>query len=255
MRQRKIKNLDEKLESLSYLTVDDGAALKGKWRSVFPEQGSHSDIAEPEHGGAEEPECAGRPLFAEFGCGKGKFIAGMASLHPDRAYIAFEGNQSVVWHAMQKADAQELGNVKFCPHYIDLVGELFDDGELDGIYLNFSDPWPRLTAGSRLSGYIRAVRQGGTIEFRTDNDDLFDYTMDKIMMESGIRIVAVTRDLHGEMEQVAGRIDLTELTDAGYDDDVLDKLDTMADLRVSSEYEDKFSDTGKCINYVRLKVI
>ena len=67
MRQRKIKNLDEKLESLSYLTVDDGAALKGKWRSVFPEQGSHSDIAEPEHGGAEEPECAGRPLFAEFG--------------------------------------------------------------------------------------------------------------------------------------------------------------------------------------------
>ena len=244
MRQRKIKNLDEKLESLSYLTVDDGAALKGKWRSVFPEQTSK------------------RPLFAEFGCGKGKFIAGMASLHPDRAYIAFEGNQSVVWHAMQKADAQELDNVKFCPHYIDLVGDLFDDGELDGIYLNFSDPWPkskhekrRLTAGSRLSGYIRAVRQGGTIEFRTDNDDLFDYTMDRIMMESGIRIVAVTRDLHGEMEQVAGRIDLTELTDAGYDDDVLDKLDTMADLRVSSEYEDKFSDTGKSINYVRLKVI
>ena len=273
MRQRKIKILDEKLGSLSYLTVDDGAALKGKWRSVFPEQGSHSDITEPEHGGAEDAapgrqsssedtECAGRPLFAEFGCGKGKFIASMASLHPDREYIAFEGNQSVVWHAMQKADAQKLDNVKFCPHYIDLVGDLFDDGELDGVYLNFSDPWPkskhetrRLTAGSRLSGYIRAVRQGGTIEFRTDNDDLFDYTMDRIMMESGIRIVAVTRDLHGEMEQVAGRIDLTELTDAGYDDDVLDELDTMADLRVSSEYEDKFSDTGKCINYVRLKVI
>ena len=270
MRQRKIKNLDEKLESLSHLTIDDGTQLKGNWRNVFQEDqqcGSRAveaDMAHGRHDGdAEGVSGHGRrSLFAEFGCGKGKFIVGMASLHPERAYVAFEGNQSVVWHAMQKADAGKLENVRFCPHYIDLAGDLFDDGELDGIYLNFSDPWPkskhekrRLTAGSRLSGYIRAVRQGGTIEFRTDNDDLFDYTMDKIMMESGIRIVAVTRDLHGEMEQVAGRIDLTELTDSGYDDDVLDALDTIEDLRVSSEYEDKFSDAGKSINYVRLKVI
>ena len=247
MRQRKIKNLDEKLDSLSEFIVDDAKNMKGEWRSIF--------------GSCQNPD-GEVGLFAEFGCGKGKFIADMALLHPERAYVAFEGNRSVVYHAMQKVESRGSENVRFVPEYVDLAGEYFDDGELDGIYLNFSDPWPksrhekrRLTAGSRLDEYIKAVRSGGTIEFRTDNDDLFDYTMDKIMMQSGIRIVAVSRDLHEDTESVAYRIDMAELTDSGFEDGVEEKLTTLADLKVTSEYEDKFSEAGKSINYVRLKVI
>ena len=243
MRQRKIKNLDDKLEQLSAFSVKDKEGHRGKWRDLFKGQDS-------------------LPLYAEFGCGKGKFIAGMAALHPDKAYVAFEGNRSVVYHAMQKAEEAGLGNVRFVPEYIDLAGDLFGDGELDGIYLNFSDPWPkskhekrRLTAGSRVEDYIKTVKSGGTIEFRTDNDDLFDYTMEKIMMQSGVTIVAVTRDLHAELEQVASRIDLDILTECAFEDGVDEELTTADDLRVTSEYEDKFSDTGKSINYVRLKVI
>ena len=242
MRQRKIKNLDEKLSALSAFTVENGKELRGEWRSIF--------------GGGDTP------LYAEFGCGKGKFIAGMAAAHPEKAYVAFEGNMSVVYHAMQKAEASGLGNVKFIPYYIDLAGEYFADGELDGIYMNFSDPWPkvkhekrRLTAGKRLDEYIRIVRQGGSIEFRTDNDDLFDYTMEKLTYQSGIKIAAVTRDLHGETAETAYRADLAELTECGFEDEKLDSLTTLEDLRITSEYEDKFSESGKNINYVKVLVL
>ncbi len=244
MRQRRIKNLDEKMEYLSDLTIDDPASLKGKWREVFA------------------PGQDKRPFFAEIGCGKGKFIRDMAALHPENGYVAFEGNLSVVYHAMQKADESGLANVKFVTDYIDMADELFDDGELDGIYLNFSDPWPkakhekrRLTAGKRLDSFVKAVRSGGFIDFRTDNDDLFEYTMERLMEQSGIKIVAVTNDLHGEIHEVASRIDLTELTDAGFEDGVDEQLTTLQDLSVTTEYEDKFSSQGKGINFVRVKTV
>lgn len=261
MRQRRIKNLDEKLGALSEYSVDNAEAMKGSWHSLFAgtRDNAGSDSVPEGTDGNDRPH---GKLFAEFGCGKGKFIQSMAEAHPENGYIAFEGNQSVVYHAMQKAEECRLENVKFITQYIDSAGDFFDDGELDGIYLNFSDPWPkskhekrRLTAGTRLEEYIKAVKSGGTIEFRTDNDDLFEYTMEKIMMESGIRIVAVSHDLHAELQEIAGRIDMTELTDAGYDDDVLEALTTVADLQVTSEYEDRFSERGKNINYVRVKVI
>jgi len=246
MRQRRIKNLDEKLDALSLYIVEDAEEMKGRWRSSFSERSEDFD---------------GR-LFAEFGCGKGKFIQGMADAHPENGYIAFEGNQSVVYHALQKTDESGLRNVMFSPHYIDTAADYFDEGELDGIYLNFSDPWPkskhekrRLTYGTRLDDYIKVVKAGGAIEFRTDNDDLFEYTMDKLMMQSGIEIVAVSRDLHAEYDEIAGRIEITELTEAGYDDDVIEDLTVKDDLQITSEYEDRFSDRGKNINYVRVKVI
>ena len=244
MRQRRIKNLDEKMEYLSDLTIGDPALMKGKWREMFAS--GKDDM----------------PLFAEIGCGKGKFIRDMAALHPENGYVAFEGNLSVVYHAMQKADESGLTNVRFVTEYIDLADELFEEDELDGIYLNFSDPWPkakhekrRLTAGKRLDSYVRAVKSGGYIDFRTDNDELFGYTMERLMEQSGIRIVAVTNDLHGEIHEVASRIDLTELTDAAFEDGLDERLTTLQDLSVTTEYEDKFSSQGKGINYVRVKVI
>lgn len=258
MRQRKIKNLDEKLAALSDYIIDDAESMKGRWRSLF----NGSSMSQSESSGEENDGAPAGRLFVEFGCGKGKFIQGMALLHPENMYVAFEGNQSVVYHAIQKAEEAGLANVRFIPHYIDSAADYFDAGEIDGIYLNFSDPWPkskhekrRLTAGTRLDDYVKAVRSGGTVEFRTDNDDLFDYTMEKIMMTEGIKIVAVTRDLHAELKTVSDRIDYTELTDAGFEDGVDEELTTFQDLSVTSEYEDKFSGLGKNINYVRLKVL
>ena len=75
------------------------------------------------------------------------------------------------------------------------------------------------------------------------------------MEQSGIKIVAVTNDLHGEIHEVASRIDLTELTDAGFEDGVDEQLTTLQDLSVTTEYEDKFSSQGKGINFVRVKII
>ena len=271
MRQRKIKNLDEKLDALSLYIVEDAKEMKGKWRSFFSDAGIEDFDEKASEAGreafdgeasAKSSEAFDGKLYAEFGCGKGKFIQGMAEAHPENGYIAFEGNQSVVYHALQKVDESGLRNVVFSPHYIDTAADYFEEGELDGIYLNFSDPWPkskhekrRLTYGSRLDDYIKAVKAGGTIEFRTDNDDLFEYTMDKLMMQAGIEIVAVTRDLHAEYDEIAGRIEITALTESGYDDDVLEDLTVKEDLQITSEYEDRFSERGKNINYVRVKVI
>ncbi|MBQ3282174.1 MAG: tRNA (guanosine(46)-N7)-methyltransferase TrmB [Eubacterium sp.] len=302
MRQRKIKNLEEKMECLSELTVVDSESVKGRWRELFTGQGaapgetglpvetalmgetelpvetaltgetalpveSAHDEAGP-YGTAAASESADdtgeeRPLlYAEVGCGKGQFIKNMALIHPDREYVAFEGNKSVVYHAMQKADESSLTNIRFVTDYIDMMDEFFDDGELDGIYLNFSDPWPkykhekrRLTAGKRFDSYVKAVKSGGFIEFRTDNDDLFDYTMDEVMEQSGISIIAVTRDLHGEIQETASRIDLAALTDCAFEDGADEKLTTLEDLSVTSEYEDKFSSQGKSINFIHVKVI
>ncbi len=262
MRQRRIKNLDEKMEYLADLTVGDPVSQKGKWRELYGPELSR-DIEDDSRCVDGTTSVDERPmLFAEIGCGKGKFIRDMALIHPDRKYIAFEGNQSVEYHAMQKVDERVLANVRFVTNYIDMMDEFFEDGELDGIYLNFSDPWPkfkhekrRLTAGKRLDSYVKSVKKGGFIEFRTDNDELFEYTMNTMMEQSGIKIVAVTNDLHGEIHEIASRIDLTELTDAGFEDGIDESLTTLEDLSVTSEYEDKFSSKGKHINFVRVKVI
>lgn len=272
MRQRKIKNLEEKMEYLSDLVAEDPASVKGRWRELFDGQGP-GENADDKRGedqvtdgrGGDRAETGNDdrvPFYAEVGCGKGKFIQNMALIHPERRYVAFEGNQSVVYHAMQKADESGLANIRFVTDYIDMMDEFFDSGELDGIYLNFSDPWPkykhekrRLTAGKRLDSYVKAVKPGGFIEFRTDNDDLFEYTMNELMEQSGIKIVAVTNDLHGEIHEIASRIDLGELTDCGFEDGVDEKLTTLEDLSVTSEYEDKFSSQGKGINFVHVKVI
>ena len=111
--------------------------------------------------------------------------------------------------------------------------ELFDAGQVSGIYLNFSDPWPkarhakrRLTHRDRLRDYAKVLRPGGFIEIKTDNDDLFDFTLQEIAA-AGYEAAEQTRDLHG----------------SGYDS----RLTT-------TEYEDKFSGMGKNINYVKVIV-
>lgn len=212
MRQRKIKNLEEKLASCGELIVEDPRSKSGAWNEVF---GNQNDI------------------YLELGCGKGKFITELAKLHPERNFIGCEGHQSVVYRAVSAANEAELDNVIFIAEYINDMPAYFGEGELSGIYLNFSDPWPkdrhakrRLTHVDRLKAYAAAIRPGGFIRFKTDNDDLFDFTLEQIEL-AGLKASEISRDLHSS---------------------------DFARGNVMTEYETRFSQAGKNINYVKIEL-
>jgi len=212
LRQRKIKNIDQKLASHSRYLMGNPAGYKGKWHELFNNL---------------------HPIYAEFGCGRGQFSMRMASMHPERNYIAFESRGSIIIRALEKATDANLNNIIFVNENVIDVNTYFDHGELSGIYLNFSDPWPkkgyakrRLTHRRFLEGYKKALKSGGFIEFKTDNPDLFSFTKDECT-ESNMNITGVTDDLHST--DLAARL-------------------------VTTEYEDKFRMWGKKIYYLKIEV-
>lgn len=219
MRQRNIKNLEARLAENASFLIEDPRAMRGKWGQVFGN---------------------GNPIFLEIGCGKGKFILSKAMEHPDCNFIAVEGQENVILRAMEKAEAagreNGLSNLRLFIDYINDLNDYFEPGELAGIYLNFSDPWPkarhykrRLTYRGRLLNYFQVLDEDGAIEFKTDNDGLFAFTMEEIealIASDGIVIAEKTEDLHST--DFAGRLTTTE-------------------------YEDKFKAAGKNINYVKIK--
>lgn len=218
MRQRNVKNLEERILENSSFLIDDPRAMRGCWHQLFGNE---------------------NPIFLEIGCGKGKFILSRARSNPDCNFIAVEGQENVILRALEKAEAagRETGlcNLQLFIDYVNDLGDYFEEGELAGIYLNFSDPWPkarhykrRLTYRGRLLNYFEALDEEGFIEFKTDNDGLFDFTMEEIgalMERDGIVIAKETRDLHST--------------------DFPERLFT-------TEYEDKFKAAGKNINYVKI---
>ena len=139
MRQRKVKNEEERLAENNEYLISEPKDRKGNWSGVFGND---------------------NPIFAEFGCGKGKFIMTLAERNPDRNYIAVEGRGSIILRALEKAGQKGLKNIVFVHEYMKDVKEFFAQKELSGIYLNFSDPWPkdrhakrRLTHSKYLDGY------------------------------------------------------------------------------------------------------
>ena len=233
MRQRKIKEVEEKLasfpEELFYIPVDI-TTMEAK----IPEALELASDGQCFDDGVNESPSR-RPLFLEVGCGKGRFIHAMALNHPEADFIAAEGLPSVIYRAITKVHEAGLTNVKFINSYINSLGDWFEEGELDGIFLNFSDPWPkerhskrRLTHGNRLAEYAWAIKDGGFIRFKTDNDKLFDFTISQIEErkdEIGLEVRAITRDLHS----------------SPYKED-----------SPMTESEEKFSSRGKNINFVEL---
>lgn len=212
MRQRKVKNEEERLAEHHQYLIERPMETKGQWQNVFEN---------------------GNGIYAEFGCGKGKFIMTLAEQNPDRNYIAVEGRGSIILRALEKAAQEGLKNIVFVKEYIKDVGDYFEEDELSGIYLNFSDPWPkdrhakrRLTHGKYLEGYQRILKKGQCIEFKTDNDDLFAFARSEFE-NSGMKVLEVTEDLHS--------------TD-------------LEAKKVTTEYEDKFHAAGKKINYCKVQV-
>lgn len=181
MRMRKKPNLIPRLERCAPVRIDDPAALAGHWRELMP---------------------AAAELHLELGCGKGKFTAELAAARPDVLLTAVERVPEALVMAMEKAMAQDLHNVRFISADVEHLTEFFAPGEVDCIYLNFCDPWPRKKhAGRRLTHrhflekYCQVLVPGGQLHFKTDNQDLFTFSLEEFAA-SGWTTEQVTRNLH-----------------------------------------------------------
>ena len=163
----------------------------------------------------------------EIGSGKGRFITQMAERHPEWDFIACEGQFNVYPRILQKVTELGLSNVKVIGGYMGDPSEFFSEGEISGIYLNFSDPWKertkhrRLTSRQRFEGYERICAPGAFLKFKTDNDELFEYSLAELEA-SGLSAERIERDLHSS--------------------------DLAAD-NVMTEYEEKFTNGGIKIKY------
>ena len=150
------------------------------------------------------------PLHVEIGVGKGDFITELAARHPEINYVGLEAQQGVLYFAARKAAVRELSNVRLLVFDATHLTELFAPNEVDRIYLNFSDPWPkarhakrRLTSAFFLARYAAALKADGEIHFKTDNMGLFDYSIETMQRE-GWQLSHVTYDLHacGEEDNI-----------------------------------------------------
>ena len=181
MRMRKKKNLAPRMDACGALLVADPAAEKGRWRERKP------DAAH---------------LRLELGCGKGRFTAETAAAHPDDLYVAVERVPDAMVIAMERCRDLGLDNVFFIDGDAAVLDQYFAPGEVDLIYINFCDPWPsvkhsrrRLTPEGFLRGYRKVLREGGQVHFKTDNHDLFEWSLFQFP-KAGFALSEVTRNLH-----------------------------------------------------------
>lgn len=210
MRLKNIPGAKEAVQKSEYV-VQDPQALRGRWHEFFGKDA---------------------PLYIEVGMGKGRFIMEMARKHPDICLIGIEMYDSVLLRALQKKQELEeagvlLPNLKFIRVDARLLPEIFGKNEVDRIYLNFSDPWPkarhdkrRLTSRVFLQRYDQILKPDGKVEFKTDNRTLFDFSLEEAT-EAGWTIEQHTFDLHHDPE--------------------------MCEDNVMTEYEEKFSSLGNPI--------
>ena len=181
MRMRKKPNLGPRMEACSQWLIGSPETMSGSWRSMYP-------------------DC--RELWVEVGCGKGKFTVETAAQNPDVLFIAIERCREAMVMAMEKARDAGLANVYFTDMDAARMEACFAPGEIDLLFINFPDPWPRkknakrrLTFRTFLRMYSRLIRDGGEIHFKTDNAPLFQFSLDE-MAELGMTVKNVTRNLH-----------------------------------------------------------
>ena len=190
MRLRNITGSREMIRESGFV-VHEPEEMRGRWKEAF---GSDA------------------PLHVEIGMGKGRFLMDMARLHPEISYIGIEKYSSVLLRAIQKMQEDPLPNVKFIRMDAEEIEAVFGEGEVDRIYLNFSDPWPkdrhakrRLESRQFLKRYDRILKKDGQIEFKTDNRELFAFALEELP-EAGWRAKAVTWDLHGDPAMNEGNV-------------------------------------------------
>jgi len=207
MRLKNVPGCRERIAESEYVVPEEELKERaGSWKSSFAGPGE---------------------LHIEIGMGKGRFIHEMALLHPDINYIGIEKYSAVLLRAVQKMEEEPKKNLKFIRMDAEIIAEVFGPGEVDRIYLNFSDPWPkdrhakrRLPSREFLARYDRILRADGRIEFKTDNRVLFDWAVEQLP-GSGWKADLITYDLHADAELVKDN--------------------------VMTEYEEKFSSMGNPI--------
>ena len=206
MRLRNVPGSREAIAE-SNLAINEPQVLKGKWNEEF---GNNN------------------PIRIEIGMGKGRFITQLALENPDINYVGIEKYSSVLIRAIEKCQDIEVPNLRFIRMEAEYICDVFNKEEVDRIYLNFSDPWPkarhakrRLTSKQFFGRYDNILKKDGVVEFKTDNDLLFQFSLEQVP-EAGWNLVAQTWDLHNDSEMVKGN--------------------------VMTEYESKFSQMGNPIH-------
>ena len=209
MRQRTIRNREKIIDEFGRFTAPDPRQLKGHWNDLFGNDA---------------------PVKLELGSGKGQFICGMAQREPDVNFIACEGAYNVYPRILQKLGMLEISNIRVLEEYISDPRDYFEDNELSGLYLNFSDPWKkryykrRLTYREKLVQYARICRPGSILQFKTDNDELFEFSLQE-MEAVGLKPDIVEYDLHNS---------------------------AFAEENILTEYEEKFTEKGCKIKFLRV---
>ncbi len=167
------------------------------------------------------------PIRIEIGMGKGQFLMESARQNPEINYVGIEKYSSVLLRAIEKQREEELPNLRFLRMEAEHITEFFQKGEVNRIYLNFSDPWPkdrhakrRLTSREFLARYDVILKKGGLVEFKTDNRELFDFSLEE-QKEAGWELLSCTRNLHQD--------------------------EKMREGNILTEYEERFSAMGKPI--------
>ena len=204
MRLRNIKGSREAIAEHP-LVIKEEQTYKGRWYELFGND---------------------HPIHIEVGMGKGKFLTELAGNNPDINYIGIEKYSSVLIRALEKCEGYEGGNILFIRMDAETIADVFDKDEVDRIYLNFSDPWPkdrhakrRLTSKEFFSRYDQFLNDDGRVIFKTDNRPLFDFSLEQVR-EAGWILENYTYDLHHS---------------------------EYAEGNVMTEYEEKFSAMGNPI--------
>ncbi len=180
MRLRHIPGSEQQIAESPYV-IGNPEEKKAHWADVFGNE---------------------NPVHIEVGMGKGKFLMELARMHPDINYVGIERYSTVLLKAIRKQEALKLPNLFFLREDAGTLADIFGPGEVAKIYLNFSDPWPkdrhakrRLTSPRFMAVYDRILKPEGIVEFKTDNQELFAYSLQSVP-EAGWNVDWHTFDLH-----------------------------------------------------------
>lgn len=189
----RLRNIPGSREAIAqnHWCIQEPEKLKGNWHQVFGNT---------------------NPIHIEIGMGKGRFLMALAKENPLINYIGIEKYSSVLLRALQKMEENPLENIRLLRMDAEAIANVFGEGEISRIYLNFSDPWPkdrhakrRLTSRQFFSRYQLILKQEGRVEFKTDNQGLFDFSLEEVK-EAGWKLDGCTRNLHQDHRMNQGNI-------------------------------------------------
>ena len=223
MAKRKLKKFAEvsSFDNCFFLSFEqaraEGLPLKGKW---------HKDYFKNDH-----------PIVLELGCGKGEYTVGLAKRYPNKNFIGVDIKGNRIWTGAKAAIENKMNNVAFIRTRIDFIDACFAAGEVDEIWITFPDPQPqktrtrnRLTNMIFVERYQQILKEGGSINLKTDNEPFYDYTRE-VVAENNFELLDSTNDLYGDTKER---------------DEALTSIKTY--------YEKLFSDKGFKICYLKFRV-